>query len=831
MSTKVELIITGDSDDAIRAIETLRRAEQQHAAGLKDIDREQRKVETSAVSVASAYGAVAGAMAALGIGLFVSDLYRVNAEFDRLHAGLVTVTGSLPQANAEFARLEEFATRTPYQLTEVVTAFNRLSALNLDASSASLESYGNTASAMGKSMMDMIEAVADASTGEFERLKEFGIKARQEGDKVIFTFRGVSTEVSKDATAIQQYLLKIGQTDFAGGMARQMDTIGGAASNFADQYDKMVRTVGQKLPIQEGIETATAALKLLTENLDAVAVGFGVMAASAATQTIIANIGAITTAVRTLAASTALATGGMSLLLGVGAVALYEAGTMLADALDETGESAAAAGGAMEMMASHANTAATSASVLAKAQEDAKKAQEEHAKAVKAAESQLERYSRTISDLGREQLRLAESGFSRDMQRQADYFTHTATAAANLTAPIQSYLAVINQVYGAQRTAQEAVLATLEQIGASDAARLQQQINLGTVEKTMLEERRKAWNTYASDVEKLVTTAWDNIAKKEEALLQSRLATQGMLDALSAVASPKIEKDAFTANLEEKDRLRELERKAMASANPAEQVRLLSEAQQGWANLRGEVKIGEDVLVDAATAARDSIIEVERLGQAIEAVRQQEAAQAAEALQNLVMAKGEAEKALTELDTAIQALDTRIAGMTRTITLTGNDKTTPVVDTIKKALDTLKDKTITITANYVSNIPSAVAAAIGGAEDFGAAGFVGPPTRAQSSSSNPNAPFGTYSPSNLVGSFAVGTPYVPRTGLALVHEGERIIPAEENRRGNFGGQTIQFNGDMHFNLPNVTNQSTARDLAREALPEIMRLMRERFRAA
>jgi hypothetical protein len=37
---------------------------------------------------------------------------------------------------------------------------------------------------MGKDMMQMIEAVADASTGEFERLKEFGIKASKQGDQV-----------------------------------------------------------------------------------------------------------------------------------------------------------------------------------------------------------------------------------------------------------------------------------------------------------------------------------------------------------------------------------------------------------------------------------------------------------------------------------------------------------------------------------------------------------------------------------------------------------------------------------------------------------------------
>lgn len=41
-----------------------------------------------------------------------------------------------------------------------------------------------------------------------------------------------------------------------------------------------------------------------------------------------------------------------------------------------------------------------------------------------------------------------------------------------------------------------------------------------------------------------------------------------------------------------------------------------------------------------------------------------------------------------------------------------------------------------------------------------------------------------------VGSFEFGTDYVPRTGLAMIHQGERIIPASQNAAGGFSPQAM-----------------------------------------
>jgi hypothetical protein len=176
---------------------------------------------------------------------FTGKLVAVQREFDILNSSLITVTGSSANASREMDWIRKFAATTPYQLAEVTQAFVKMKSLGLDASEASLRSYGNTASAMGKNINQMIEAVADASTGEFERLKEFGIKARKDGDEVSLTFKGITTTIGNSADEITRYLRQIGEVDFASAMDERAKTLDGAISNLADSWEGLLLKVNQ----------------------------------------------------------------------------------------------------------------------------------------------------------------------------------------------------------------------------------------------------------------------------------------------------------------------------------------------------------------------------------------------------------------------------------------------------------------------------------------------------------------------------------------------------------------------------------------------------------
>ena len=237
----------------------------------RKLDQFNRKQTKSLDAIKKSFiklGAAAGA--ALGGAGLGRQIVRIERATGVLRAQLETATGSVEGAADAFDRLEQFAARTPFALEESITAFTRLVNLGLTPSERALVSYGNTAAATGKTILQFVEAVADASVGEFERLKEFGIKAGKEGDKVTFRFRGLTTEVGNSISEIENFLIGLGETEFGGGLERRIETLDGKLSNLGDAWDTLFRTIsdsGIGDLIKQQVDNAISAIEGLNRAL------------------------------------------------------------------------------------------------------------------------------------------------------------------------------------------------------------------------------------------------------------------------------------------------------------------------------------------------------------------------------------------------------------------------------------------------------------------------------------------------------------------------------------------------------------------------------------
>ncbi len=213
---------------------------------LRDVDQNLNRTQNNADAMGNAIKNAVGGL--LGLGAAVEGLKKlveVNREFGILKAGLETATGSAENAQVAFEALQNFAQTTPYDLAQATKAFTQLVNLGLTPSEQALKSYGDTSAALGKDLSQMVEAVADAATGEFERLKEFGIKASAQGDKVSFTFKGVKEAVGNNAADIEAYLIKLGEVNFNGAMEKRMQSLDGAISNLGDAFNQLFYNIGQ----------------------------------------------------------------------------------------------------------------------------------------------------------------------------------------------------------------------------------------------------------------------------------------------------------------------------------------------------------------------------------------------------------------------------------------------------------------------------------------------------------------------------------------------------------------------------------------------------------
>lgn len=210
--------------------------------GFEKVDDGGKKTESTFSQLKNAIGFAA---IAAGAKQLVSAIIDVRAEFEKYEAVLTNTLGSNTLAKQAMAELTDYAAKTPFALSEVTDAYVRLTNYGLQPSMEAMTAYGDISASVGKNVVDFSEAVADATTGEFERLKEFGIKASKDGDKVTFTFKDQKTVVDNTAGSIEKYLISIGKMDgVAGSMDAISKTLGGSISNLGDNWDKLMNAMG-----------------------------------------------------------------------------------------------------------------------------------------------------------------------------------------------------------------------------------------------------------------------------------------------------------------------------------------------------------------------------------------------------------------------------------------------------------------------------------------------------------------------------------------------------------------------------------------------------------
>lgn len=225
---KLAVLISGDASGLNKSI--------------SGANRSLSSFQSATNAVSKQLAATIGAVSFVALG---REIIKITSEFQKFGAVLTNTLGSNSKAQAALDQIREFAAKTPFSVQELTASFVKLANQGFEPTADEMRKLGDLASSTGKGFDQLTEAIIDAQTGEFERLKEFGIRASKSGDQVKFTFKGVQTQTEFTADSIREYLLSLGNLEgVSGSMAAISETLGGKISNLGDSFDNLLLTLG-----------------------------------------------------------------------------------------------------------------------------------------------------------------------------------------------------------------------------------------------------------------------------------------------------------------------------------------------------------------------------------------------------------------------------------------------------------------------------------------------------------------------------------------------------------------------------------------------------------
>lgn len=228
--------------------------------GLKDMDNQIRQIGQTGNSVFGGLkNQIAGAFAVGGLASFGSEVISTLSDFQKYEAVLTNTLGSNESAKTMMSQITDFAAKTPFGVNELTESFVKLANQGFTPNMAQMKSLGDLASSTGKSMDMLAEGFLDARMGEFERLKEFGIKASKikGSDNIMVSFKGQTKVINESEKAVQDYILSLGSIKgVAGSMDAISKTTGGQISNLHDQMMSFRLAIGEAFsPLISGAVT------------------------------------------------------------------------------------------------------------------------------------------------------------------------------------------------------------------------------------------------------------------------------------------------------------------------------------------------------------------------------------------------------------------------------------------------------------------------------------------------------------------------------------------------------------------------------------------------
>lgn len=215
----------------------------------KNLDKISKETQKAFGPVAEKVGTAlkyVGTAAMAGFGAATVASVKGAASLESYRNTLNVVMKDQKLAGETMAWAVDFANKTPFETKSVVEATVKLEAYGLKAKEV-LPAIGDMAAVMNKDIIQAVEAVADAQTGELERLKEFGITKNmiiEQNNKIARDKQIVNNQGQiVDQEQFNKALLSLMNERFKGGMEIQATSFSGLMSTIKGVFSTTLATM------------------------------------------------------------------------------------------------------------------------------------------------------------------------------------------------------------------------------------------------------------------------------------------------------------------------------------------------------------------------------------------------------------------------------------------------------------------------------------------------------------------------------------------------------------------------------------------------------------
>jgi hypothetical protein len=205
------------------------------------------RMKSLGATLAATYASFVSIRGAFDIG---SSIVKLSSQFEQYENRLSSFYKTQNQVNDVMNFASTFADEYNTSLSETTDAMIKMKNYGIDPTEESLKAFMNTAIGSGKSLDQFVEAMADAFTGENERLKEFGVKASVVGTKIGYAWTDASGAarnviVQNNKEIIESTLTAIFNQKYAGQLERYASSWEGILQGIKTDFEQAGKEIGE----------------------------------------------------------------------------------------------------------------------------------------------------------------------------------------------------------------------------------------------------------------------------------------------------------------------------------------------------------------------------------------------------------------------------------------------------------------------------------------------------------------------------------------------------------------------------------------------------------